>query len=198
MEEKYAAELALGLDALVDMEENDDFPPELVADDPAVDERDEGETEEKVIPVTILTGFLGAGKTTLLNGLLTLDHGKRIAVIENEFSAGLGIEGMIAKNGLNGENIQGFFELNNGCICCSVKDDLVATLEQLVRHKAKFDYILIETTGVANPGPVINTFWADEDLGSCLRLDGVVAVVDAANVEACLRSPQSGRDVQVR
>ena len=78
-------------------------------------------------------------------------------------SAGLGIEGMIAKNGLNGETMDGFFELNNGCICCTVKDDLVITLEQLVLHKDKFDYILIEATGVANPGPIISSLWTDED-----------------------------------
>lgn len=87
------------------------------------------------------------GKTTLLNYLLKHQHGKRIAIIENEFSSGLGIENMIAKSGINGKDIAGFFELSNGCICCSVKDDLLATLEQLVLHKDRFDYVLIETTG---------------------------------------------------
>jgi G3E family GTPase len=95
----------------------------------------------KTIPVTILTGFLGAGKSTLLNYILTNNRNMRIAVIENEFSAGLGIEGMIVKSGLDGSNIDNFFELSNGCICCTVKDSLVATLEQLAQHKDRFDYI---------------------------------------------------------
>ena len=126
-----------------------------------------GEVKE-LIPITILTGFLVsgktttnealtfniivnekicAGKTTLLNYILTQNHGYRIAVIENEFSSGLNIEGMIARNGVDGSSLAGFFELNNGCICCSMKGDLVSTLEQLVLHKNKFDYVIIETTG---------------------------------------------------
>ena len=153
-------------------------------------------SSSKVIPVTILTGFLGAGKTTLLNYILTADHGYKIAVIENEFGAGLGIEKMIAKSGLSNENIEGFFELNNGCICCSVKDDLVQTLEQLVKHKDRFDYILIETTGVANPGPIINTFWMDDELGSSLKLDGVVGVIDSHNLERYLMEGTTAADVR--
>eukprot|EP01041_Mallomonas_annulata_P016465 gene16465-34351_t len=117
-------------------------------------------SESKFIPVTIMTGLLGR-KTTLLNHILTAYHGEIIAVIENEFSDGLGIEEMIAKNGVDGSNISDFFELSNGCICCSVKDDLLKTLEQLILHKSKFDYILIETTGVVYPEPIISAFWAD-------------------------------------
>ena len=117
------------------------------------------------VPVTILTGFLGSGKTTLLNYILnSTEHGKRIAVIENEFSEGLGVESMIAKSGVNGDDISNFFELPNGCICCTIKNDLLSTLEQLVIHRDKFDYIIIETTGLANPGPVISTFWTDEGI----------------------------------
>lgn len=150
---------------------------------------------QKKVPVTILTGFLGAGKTTLLNYILSENHGKRIAVIENEFSGGLGIEGMIAKSGLDGGSLEGFFELNNGCICCTVKEDLLTTLEQLVIHKHRFDYIIIETTGVANPGPVITTFWSDDALESSLKLDGVVCVVDSLNIESYLVTPDITNDV---
>lgn len=154
--------------------------------------------ESKVIPVTIITGYLGSGKSTLLNFLMRANHGKRIAIIENEFGAGLGIEGMIAKNGLDNSSLEGFFELNNGCICCTVKDDLLVTLEQLVLHKDRFDYIIIETTGVANPGPVISTFWTDESLGSCLKLDGVVCMVDSSNFDFYMTATDTASDVRMQ
>ena len=150
------------------------------------------------IPVTVITGYLGAGKSTLLNYLLRANHGRRIAIIENEFGEGVGVEGMIAKSGLDDSSLEGFFELSNGCICCTVKGDLLTTLEQLVLHKDRFDYIIIETTGVANPGPVISTFWTDESLGSCLRLDGVVCVVDTANLARYLSAPDTANDVQMQ
>ena len=170
------------------MEEEDDDVPMLV----------NLPGEGKVVPVTILTGFLGAGKTTLLNYLLTANHGRRLAVIENEFSAGMGIEGMIAKNGVDGSSLNGFFELNNGCICCTIKDDLLTTLEQLVLHKERFDYVIIETTGVANPGPVINTFWSDDEIGSSLKLDGVVCVVDSAKINSYLETDDISNDVRMQ
>lgn len=172
-----------------DIAEDDEQMPELI---PVSREA------TKVVPVTILTGFLGSGKTTLLNHLLTANHGKRLAVIENEFSAGLGIEGMIAKSGVDGKSLEGFFELNNGCICCTVKDDLLTTLEQLVLHKDRFDYVIIETTGVANPGPVISTFWTDDQLGSTLRLDGVVCVIDSVNIQRYLLSEDTAFDVRMQ
>ncbi|CAM9278989.1 unnamed protein product, partial [Discosporangium mesarthrocarpum] len=135
------------------------------------------------VPVTILTGFLGSGKTTLLNYILTQDHGRRIAVIENEIGDSIEIEKLIARDGVDGSLLaDNLFELNNGCICCTVKDDLVTTLENLLKRRSKFDYIIIETTGLANPGPVASVFWLDEALESALRLDCIVTLVDAKNI----------------
>lgn len=145
------------------------------------------------MPVTIITGFLGAGKTTLLNWILTQPHGKRIAVIENEFGQGLGIETAIAKDGTDGSSLEGFFELANGCICCSVKSDLLATLEILVQRKSKFDYVIIETSGLADPGPVASCLWVDDELESQLKLDGIVTVVDAKHIGRHLRRRRQGR-----
>jgi len=163
------------------------------------EEEEEDKVEQEVkLPVTLLSGFLGSGKTTLLNYLMRENHGKRIAIIENEFSEGLGIEGMIAKSGLNGESLNDFFELNNGCICCTVKDDLLSTLEQLVAHKQKFDYILIESTGLANPGPIISIFWADDGLDTSLYLDGVVCVVDSLNIRSYLEDGSISEDVRAQ
>jgi G3E family GTPase len=182
---------------------------EFLSSDQNVEEVDNDDDEElpilvtipdsdKKVPVTILTGFLGSGKTTLLNYILSANHGKKIAVIENEFSGGLGIEGMIAKSGLDGGDLNGFFVLNNGCICCTVKEDLLTTLEQLVMHKDRFDYIIIETTGVANPGPVITTFWSDDAIESSLKLDGVVCVVDSLNIQSYLQTEDIANDVRMQ
>jgi G3E family GTPase len=126
--------------------------------------------------VTVLTGFLGAGKTTLLNHILTAQHGKRIAVIENEFGA-VGVDNEIV---VNAE--EEIFEMNNGCICCTVRGDLIRILGSLMKRRDKFDYILIETTGLADPGPVAQTFFVDDDLQMHLTLDGIVTVVDAKHV----------------
>jgi G3E family GTPase len=142
------------------------------------------------VPVTIITGFLGSGKTTLLNHILTVQHGKRIAVIENEFGDEVGIESLIAKNASgDGEFFDEFFELSNGCICCTVRDDLVTTLERLLERRDRFDYILLETTGLANPGPLASIFWLDEELESRLRLDAIVTIADMKHLERALDDP---------
>jgi len=130
----------------------------------------------KKIPVTVLTGFLGAGKTTLLNRILTEQHGQRIAVIENEFGE-IGIDQALVINA--DEEI---FEMNNGCICCTVRGDLIRILGQLLKRRDKFDRILVETTGMADPGPVAQTFFMDEDMKAQFALDGLVTVVDAKHL----------------
>ncbi len=125
------------------------------------------------IPVTVLTGYLGAGKTTLLNRILTEDHGKKFAVIVNEFGE-VGID-----NDLIVGADEEIFEMNNGCICCTVRGDLIRILDGLMKRKGKFDAIIIETTGLADPAPVAQTFFVDQDVGDATRLDAVVTVTDA-------------------
>ncbi|MCP9490096.1 MAG: GTP-binding protein [Solirubrobacteraceae bacterium MAG38_C4-C5] len=134
------------------------------------------EAKDGLVPVTVLTGFLGAGKTTLLNRILTEHHGQRIAVIENEFGE-LGIDNELVI-GADEE----VFEMNNGCICCTVRGDLIRILGSLMRRRDRFDHILVETTGMADPGPVIQTFFMDDEMQERLSLDGVVTLVDAKHV----------------
>lgn len=148
------------------MEDSDDEIPELI---PA---------KFQPIPVTIITGYLGAGKTTLLNYILTEQHNKRIAVILNEFGEGNSMEKSMSV-GEAGQLYEEWLELRNGCLCCSVKDNGVAAIENLMKKRGKFDYILLETTGLADPGPIASIFWLDKELGSDIYLDGVVTVVDA-------------------
>ena len=125
------------------------------------------------IPVTVLTGYLGAGKTTLLNRILSEPHGKKFAVIVNEFGE-IGIDNELVVNA--DEEV---FEMNNGCICCTVRGDLVRIIDGLMRRKGKFDAIIVETTGLADPAPVAQTFFMDEAVGAKTKLDAVVTVVDA-------------------
>ncbi|MCC9311557.1 GTP-binding protein [Kitasatospora sp. RB6PN24] len=137
------------------------------------------ETTDQVdtrVPVTVLTGFLGSGKTTLLNRILTEQHGLRIAVIENEFGE-VGVDDALV---LDAE--EEIFEMNNGCICCTVRGDLIRILGALMRRRDTFDRIIIETTGLADPAPVAQTFFMDDEIASQLRLDAIVTLVDAAHI----------------
>lgn len=125
------------------------------------------------IPVTVLTGYLGAGKTTLLNRILSEDHGKKYAVIVNEFGE-IGID-----NDLIVKSDEEIYEMNNGCICCTVRGDLIRVVQKLMRRQGRFDAIIVETTGLADPAPVAQTFFMDEDVRAKAQLDAVIALVDA-------------------
>jgi len=144
--------------------------------------------EAEKIPVTVLTGYLGAGKTTLLNRILTEEHGKRYAVIVNEFG----------EVGIDNELVVGadeeIFEMNNGCICCTVRGDLIRILEGLMKRKGKFDAIIVETTGLADPAPVAQTFFVDQDVQDAARLDAVVTVADAKWLAARLKDAPEAKN----
>ena len=144
--------------------------------------------EPEKIPVTVLTGYLGAGKTTLLNRILSEPHGKRYAVVVNEFGE-IGIDNELVI-GADEE----VFEMNNGCICCTVRGDLIRIIEGLMKRKGRFDAIIVETTGLADPAPVAQTFFVDEDVREAARLDAVVTVADAKWLAQRLRDAPEAKN----
>ncbi|HET9537541.1 MAG: GTP-binding protein [Mesorhizobium sp.] len=140
------------------------------------------------IPVTVLTGYLGSGKTTLLNRILSENHGKRYAVIVNEFGE-IGID-----NDLIVESDEEIYEMNNGCVCCTVRGDLIRVVEGLMRRPGRFDAIVVETTGLADPVPVAQTFFMDQDVRAKTKLDAVVALVDAKHLPLRLKDSREAED----
>ena len=146
------------------------------------------EKTETRIPVTVLTGYLGAGKTTLLNRILSEQHGRRFAVVINEFGE-LGVD-----NDLVVDTDEEVFEMNNGCICCTVRGDLIRIVGGLMKRRDKFDGIIVETTGLANPAPVAQTFFVDEDVRAKTRLDAIITVVDAKHLPARLADSHEAED----
>ncbi|PNS21718.1 COBW domain-containing protein 1 [Sphaceloma murrayae] len=174
------------------MDDDDEIPDLVTAETGqlAVDGVTAEVEELKVskVPITIITGYLGSGKTTLMNYILNERHGKKIAVILNEFGDSADIEKSLTVS-KDGQSVEEWLELANGCLCCTVKDTGVQAIESLMEKSGSFDYVLLETTGLADPGNLAPLFWVDDGLGSSIYLDGVVTLVDAKNILRCLDEP---------
>ncbi|KAK3125593.1 hypothetical protein QOZ80_7BG0607070 [Eleusine coracana subsp. coracana] len=164
------------------MENDDDCPP-LAVELPPQEQSTPAQDSSSSAPVgvTVITGYLGAGKSTLVNYILNAQHGKRIAVILNEFGEEIGVERAMINEGQGGALVEEWVELANGCVCCTVKHSLVQALEQLVQRKESMDHILLETTGLADPAPLVSILWLDDQLESSIILDSIITVIDAKN-----------------
>ncbi|BFG16797.1 hypothetical protein CerSpe_030710 [Prunus speciosa] len=180
------------------MEDDEEAPPLAVEIDqpkepyPQQQSNSSGHKDgDAPVGVTVITGYLGAGKSTLVNHIINSQHGKRIAVILNEFGEEIGVERAMINEGDGGALVEEWVELANGCICCTVKHSLVQALEQLVQRKERLDHILLETTGLANPAPLASVLWLDDQLESSVKLDSIITVVDAKNLRFHLSENQS-------
>nr|POE87951.1 cobw domain-containing protein 1 [Quercus suber] len=184
--------------AAMENTDDDELPPMLVSADGSTEDASNvgagNDVKPPRVPITIITGYLGAGKTTLMNYILTARHGKKIAVILNEFGRTSDLEKSLTVN-QGDTQAEEWLDLQNGCICCSVKDSGVNAIESLMERRGAFDYILLETTGLADPGNIAPLFWVDEGLGSTIYLDGIVTLVDARNVEKGLDEPKEEGEV---
>ncbi|KAM0961572.1 hypothetical protein FF1_020952 [Malus domestica] len=180
------------------MEDDEEAPPLAVEIDQATEPYSQQQPnsssridDDVSVGVTVITGYLGAGKSTLVNHILNSQHGKRIAVILNEFGEEIGVERAMINEGDGGALVEEWVELANGCICCTVKHSLVQALEQLVQRKERLDHILLETTGLANPAPLASVLWLDDNLESSVKLDSIITVVDAKNLRFQLSENRS-------
>ncbi|CAK7326179.1 unnamed protein product [Dovyalis caffra] len=176
--------------------EEDDAPlavqiEDTIQVDPSSSRSKRSKGDDASVGITVITGYLGAGKSTLVNHILNTQHGKRIAVILNEFGEEIGVERAMINEGEGGALVEEWVELANGCVCCTVKHSLVQALEQLVQMKERLDHILLETTGLANPAPLASVLWLDDQLESAVKLDSIITVVDAKNLHFQLNELQN-------